>query len=119
MSTKNLFEIQSKNQFLTIRFFDFVDASTVEKIRDATQNKIPSQAKNFIIDLKNVNFIDSHGVGFFVSLLKQAHKNNGRLFFTGANGQPASILEMVGFTGHLVGYADSEAEAREKISQLV
>lgn len=104
MTTNSVFEIQVQSQFTLVRFFGFVDAATVEQMRPSLQSQIPAQSRNIIIDLKDVSFLDSHGVGLFVSLLKQAHKNGGKVYLAAATGQPASVLRMVGFNGTLVTY---------------
>ena len=111
MNTSNIFEIQIRPELTLLRFFGFVDAATVQQIKPALQKQIPAQCYNLIIDLKDVGFLDSHGVGLFVSFLKQAHRNKGRIIFTGASGQPASVLQMVGLNGALVTYCASVAEA--------
>lgn len=111
MNTSNIFEIQVKPELTLVRFFGFVDAATVQQIKPALQRQIPAQSYNLVIDLKDVGFLDSHGVGLFVSFLKQAHRNNGRIVFAGATGQPASVLQMVGLNGALVTYCANTAEA--------
>jgi anti-anti-sigma factor len=104
--TNNVFEIQVKPQYTLVRFIGFVDAASVERMRPLLQSQIPAQSKNIIIDLQAVTFLDSHGVGLFVSLLKQAHKNGGKVYLAGSTGQPASVLRMVGFNGSLVTYCE-------------
>jgi anti-anti-sigma factor len=119
MSHKNSFEIQPRPDAVVIRFFDQVDANTVELTKHFIQKLVPIDASNLIVDLKHVKFIDSHGIGFFVSLLKRAHKNDGHLFFVAAAGQPASVLEMVGFTSQYVSYAEDVATAEKQIASLL
>lgn len=112
MNAPSLFEIQQQPNHTLLRFFGFVDASTVLKIKPVLNQQIPSSCENIIIDLQKVDFLDSHGVGLFVSLLKQVHKNNGRVIFAGAEGQPSSVLTMVGFNGSIVTYCDRVEDAK-------
>ncbi len=111
MNTGNIFEIQPAPDYTLIRFYGFIDASTVLQIRPALQRQLPDDAANLIVDMRDVGFLDSHGIGLFVSLLKQAHQNQGRLAFAAAKGQPASVLKMVGFNGGLVSYCASLNDA--------
>lgn len=111
MYASNIFEIQIQPQWTLIRFFGFVDASTVQQLKPSLQSQIPRQNRNIIVDLKEVGFLDSHGVGLFVSLLKQVHRNKGSMLIACASGQPASVLQMVGLNGTLVTYCDSVNEA--------
>lgn len=112
MTTANIFEIQNQPTHTLIRFFGFVDAGTVLKIKPTLQQKISPDCRNLIIDLQQVDFLDSHGVGLFVSFLKQIHKNNGKIIFAGAEGQPSSVLSMVGFNGKLVTYCENASDAQ-------
>lgn len=112
-NTASQFEIQNQPEFSVIRFFNFVDAGTIEHIHPLITEKIPAACVNIIIDLEKVEFLDSHGVGFFVSLLKKAHGNKGRLFFSGATAQPASVLNMVGFNGPHIVHCKNFQQARD------
>jgi anti-anti-sigma factor len=97
-------KIQPASDYTLIRFYGFIDAATVQQIRPALQRQLPEHSANLIVDMREVGFLDSHGIGLFVSLLKQAHKKKGRLAFAAAKGQPSSVLKMVGFNGGLVSY---------------
>lgn len=119
MNASNIFELQINPDYTLIRFFNFVDALTVDRVKPTLQEKIPAGCKNIIIDLRDVNFLDSHGVGLFVSLLKQTHRNKGRVVFAGAGGQPASVLQMVGFNGALVTYCPTIDEAEIQLKKAV
>ncbi len=109
---KATFEIQNNSNFTIINFFGFIDASTVIKVKPVLLENIPIGTRNLIINLRKVDFLDSHGVGLFVSFLKQVHKNEGRLLFVGAEGQPASVLQMVGLNHNLVTYCETINDAQ-------
>lgn len=116
MSITSRFEISNTPAFALIKFIGFVDASTVQQARPVLQKEAPPSCVNFVVDLSEADFLDSHGVGLFVSLLKRAHANRGRIIFAGAGGQPASVLQMVGFNGELVTYVDSLAAAEQSLA---
>ena len=111
--TEFVFEIQNKPGYCMVRLFGFVDAATVQQIRPALQQSVPANCAHLIIDLKKVDFLDSHGIGMFVSLLKKVHVNQGKLIFAGADGQPASVLKMVGFSGPFVAWCDTAEQAAQ------
>lgn len=117
MRTGNIFEIQTQPDFTLVRFYGFIDAATVQQIRPALRCQLPEDTANLVIDLCHVSFLDSHGIGLFVSLLKQSHRHKGKLAFAGAKGQPASVLQMVGFNGGLVSYCPTWQEAATLFSQ--
>lgn len=107
MNINSRYEIENREKYALICFSGFVDASTVVQARPLLQQQVPATAKNFVVDLTGADFLDSHGVGLFVSLLKRAHANRGHIIFAGAGGQPLSVLQMVGFNGDLVQYVDT------------
>lgn len=98
------YELQNRATYSQLAFSGDLDAATVEQIKPALQAQLPPDCAQIIIDLENVSFIDSHGVGLFVSLLKRVHRLGGRLLIAGAAGQPAAVLKMVGLNGALVSY---------------
>lgn len=110
------FEIRNSEGYTLVRFTGFMDASTVAKIRPALLADVPLGCAHFIVDLSQVDFVDSHGVGLFVTLLKRAHANHGKLFIAGAQGQPAAVLGMVGLNGSFVAYCDTAEEAVKQVA---
>lgn len=94
-----------------IRFQGIIDDAAARDARPLLFGEIPSGCPNFIIDLAGVTFLDSHGVALFVTLLRKAHLNGGRLYLAGATGQPAAVLQMVGLSGALAVYCLSTEEA--------
>lgn len=97
---KSAFHVRTAEGHAVITFSGFVDADA----KPALQRLVPVTCPNIVVDLAGVEFLDSHGVGLFVSLLKRAHMNKGKLYFAGASGQPASVLNMVGFSGNSIIY---------------
>lgn len=87
-----------------IRFMADLDAASVPACRSTIDAGLTEADTTFVIDIGKVEFIDSHGVGLFVSLLKKAHKKNGRLTFLNAQEQPLAVLKMVGFNTEIVDY---------------
>ncbi len=117
MTITSQFEIENKPAYALIRFSGFVDASTVLQARPVLQQQVPPATTNFVVDLAEADFLDSHGVGLFVTLLKRAHANRGHIIFAGASGQPLSVLQMVGFNGDQVQYFGSLEEAEKFLQE--
>lgn len=113
MNETGIFEIQNNQTYALISFRGHLDAGVVLKARPVVLESVPDTCANFVLDLAGVDFLDSHGVGLFVSLLKRAHRNRGRVVIAGAEGQPASVLHMVGFNGALIAYCNNIGEAKE------
>ncbi len=105
-------QIKNSDTHSVIKLKGFIDASTIQKIRPIVDKKLDENSKNIIVDLLDVGFIDSHCIGFFVSLLKKAHAREGLLTIVGATGQPEAVMQMVGFNNDLVSYCDNMTEAK-------
>lgn len=110
------YELQNRATYSLLSLHGELDAATVEQIRPALQAQLPESCAQIIIDLEKVSFIDSHGVGLFVSLLKRVHRRNGRLVLAGAAGQPAAVLKMVGLNGSLVSYCPDRHAALQLLA---
>lgn len=107
----NVFEIQNRPDCTIVHLFGQIDAAVVQEVKPLLQEKIPANCVHLVIDLEKVDFLDSHGIGLFVTLLRKVHGNNGSLIFAGAEGQPASVLQMVGFSRPYVSFCNDTAQA--------
>lgn len=56
-----------------------IDAFTAPKLRDALMPLAEESNPNLIVNLKDVSYMDSTGLGVFVGLLKLIRKNEGQL----------------------------------------
>jgi anti-sigma B factor antagonist len=114
--TTQYYQLQNRDAYCLLSFAGDLDAHSVEVMRPALHSQIGAECAMIVIDLSRVSFIDSHGVGLFVSLLKRAHANKGKLYIAGADGQPAAVLRMVGLGGDLVTYCLSKEDALADIA---
>jgi anti-sigma B factor antagonist len=56
-----------------------IDAYTAPKLREALVSLTDEQKPNIVVNLKNVSYMDSTGLGVFVGLLKGVRKEGGQL----------------------------------------
>ena len=104
------YKLQKRDNYNLVSFAGELDAHMVETLSPALQSQLDAGCSHLIVDLKQVSFIDSHGVGLFVTLLKRTHQSRGRFVIAGADGQPAAVLRMVGLDDTLATYcSDKEA----------
>lgn len=73
-----------------------VDVYTALKLKETLIPIVEMPNASVIIDLTNVNYIDSTGVGIFIGALKAADKSNSRLKLTGANARVKRLFEITG-----------------------
>lgn len=101
--------IERRGNLVILRFLCELDASRALQLQGAIKNLLTNDTASFIVDLQDVPFLDSHGVGIFAALLRHAHGKGGVLAFCRAEGQPKSVLKMVGFDDMVQYYATVEA----------
>ena len=72
------------------------DALGSAEIRNELETVATQSAPEIVfLDLQNVVFIDSSGVGAIVFLYKRLRENNRQLQIIGAHGQPRELLELL------------------------
>ncbi len=59
--------------------------------------KVLAQTSNLIIDLSQVDFIDSTGCGIFPNCIKQLNKKEGELKIYGLSGKLAALFRLMSF----------------------
>ncbi|MBD3328382.1 anti-sigma factor antagonist [Candidatus Peregrinibacteria bacterium] len=76
-----------------------LDKAGLEQIKEEFEgiiNNIPD-GKNFIIDLTNLNFINSEGIGFLFQVHCTLSKRNVRVILIGPNKSVEDVLHVIGF----------------------
>lgn len=84
---------------------DMVSGPTVAQEIDAAVDA--SDVTLIVVDLSQVSFLDSSGIGVLLKGRRQADEHGKTYQVTGAAGFVLQILEMTGVWSHLSGQADS------------
>ncbi len=85
------------NNSLIVTFKGELDHHTASQIRDEIDNCYKDNLlKNIVIDLKNLSFMDSSGIGVIMGRYKKVNKKNGSLCLINANSRIRKILKMSG-----------------------
>ena len=69
----------------------FADYNMFKEITDSIQN---SEGKNFIINLKKLDFIDSAGLGMLLIARDRAKEKSGYIILKSAQGQVKKMLDL-------------------------
>ncbi|MGF1725423.1 STAS domain-containing protein [Photobacterium nomapromontoriensis] len=81
---------------LIVKIFGDLDALSVSEIRpDFELIAEDKQQQQIILDLEQVGFIDSSGIGAIVFLYKRLKADGRELELMGARGQPKHLLELL------------------------
>lgn len=73
-----------------------MDAKGCSLIRNDMEDIASSaQGRSVIIDIKDVSFLDSSGIGAIVYLFKRVKGSGGQLAISNATGQPLELMELL------------------------
>jgi anti-sigma B factor antagonist len=89
-----------------------VDVYTAPRLKEQLVSLIEGGCTNIIIDLQNVGFIDSSGLGVLVSALRRARERDGAVRIVCSRDNVLKIFRITGLDKVFPIFSD-EAEARE------
>ncbi|MFZ4454443.1 STAS domain-containing protein [Salibacterium aidingense] len=73
-----------------------IDAYTASQLREALLPLTEKKGANVVVDLSNVNYIDSTGLGIFIGALKSADSHESYLKLTGLNERVKRLFSITG-----------------------
>ncbi len=85
-----------------------VDAHNSNDLKDGLKNLFDEGKKNVLVDLRDVRFIDSSGLGALVSGLKNAISHQGTLKLSALQPQVKSMFELTRLHRVFDIYSDTE-----------
>ena len=92
----------NENKVLTFYLEEDIDDYQISLIKEECINLIDSyHPKKVILDFRNVNFVDSTGIGFVLARYKQCSSNQCELVIRGLNQHHRIIFAMSGLF-HLI-----------------
>ncbi len=80
----------------TLRPSGDVDIAAVDDLREQWFAVASEQPDCIVIDLSEVSFVDSTGLGVFVGLLKRQREHGGSVVLRGADARAARLLRITG-----------------------
>lgn len=92
---------------LIVNFIGELDHHTAEEIRNEIDKKYFEKGyKNIILNLNNLKFMDSSGIGLIMGRYKIVSQNGGRLSVTNVTPKVEKILKMSGIMKIVSMYSD-------------
>ncbi len=89
-----------------------IDHHSAREMRQELDEVIArSQPELLIIDMEDVGFMDSSGIGLILGRLRAVHANGGEIVIKNARPEIAAVIKLSGLSGLLV-----EVEKNEKAS---
>lgn len=73
-----------------------IDAYSYNKLENTLNNLIEQGAYKLIVDLSQINYMASHGVGLLIGMLGVVQKNSGNIVLLNPKPQVKEVLELLG-----------------------
>ena len=90
-------EYLKENRTLILKIDGEIDHHSCEQIKKEADYEIQKNApKKLTFDFKNVNFMDSSGIGMIMGRYKSIQKNSGKVAITGLQPTVKKIVQMSG-----------------------
>lgn len=85
-------------EIIQVRISGFLDAHTVVSFEKTMEDLIERQYTRVIMDLSNLNYISSAGIGALMVLLQQLRRRQGDMVILQPSAKVHKILDLLGFT---------------------
>lgn len=110
------FSLEIKGQALIAALRGELDLHTSPEFKEQTKAILAShpKLKYLIINVKEMSFIDSSGLGVILGRYRELESRGGKLYFVQANPQIRRILELSGLQ-KIAEFADSTKEVLKQV----
>ena len=92
----------------------YINAHTVQDFEKSLQSVLDEEQFRIVINCKELEYINSSGLGVLMGVIEDIQDNDGFLFLSDMNDTVFNIFDTLGFT-HLFKVFEKEAEAHEHI----
>lgn len=72
-----------------------LDAMTAPDLTPTVDSLVEAERKSIVVDLSNLDLIDSSGVAVIIRLFKRTKAHGGRVEVRGAKDQPLAVLKLL------------------------
>lgn len=93
----------------------FLDAHTAPVLEDAFSSLVEQNKYKLVVNLKELDYISSAGLGVFMAFIEKMRENKGDIKLTSMNEKVFNIFDLLGFP-LLYEIFDNEEDAVKKFS---
>ena len=86
------------SQVVEVRVSGYLDAHTVVSFERTMEDLLGRQYHKFILDLADLNYISSAGIGALMVLLQQLRRRQGDMVLLAPSPKVFKVLDLLGFT---------------------
>ncbi|OWZ83984.1 anti-sigma F factor antagonist [Natranaerobius trueperi] len=107
--------VQKKGENLIVHLSGELDHHTSNLFREKIDRELKKGIyDNLVLDLSNLSFMDSSGIGAVLGRYKKIKSQNGQVFACGMNEQVKKLAEMSGLT-KVINYYQNLSELERKL----
>ncbi len=99
-----------------IKIDGYLDSSTFPKLQDHLAEKIRQRQFNFLLDLQDLDYVSSAGLGVLMGILRQVRAKQGDLKIVHMSEKIERVFNLLGFSRLMRVYHD-EQEALDAFAQ--
>ncbi|MFQ3549438.1 MAG: STAS domain-containing protein [Armatimonadota bacterium] len=96
MDNDLMIDVRKDDKIAIIELAGEVDAYTSSKFKEVMIEQIESGSSHLIVNMENVEYIDSAGLGALVGGLKRASEHNGKIVVVCSKPQIKKVFEITG-----------------------
>ena len=93
-------KIRKNNEVYIIDVNGEMDLYNSYKLKELVMKMLEKQVQKFIINLENVEYIDSSGIGALIYICSTVKKMNLKLFITNIHGSVKKVIELTKLMGY-------------------
>jgi anti-sigma B factor antagonist len=101
-------QINKTDQYYQITVHGEIDASSSIELDNQLENAFESNEKRILLDMTNLKYISSAGLGVFIARLEEMNEKNIRLVFFGLNENVKQVFSLLGLEELLTIVTDKE-----------
>jgi anti-sigma B factor antagonist len=94
----------------------YINAHTVQDFEKSIQSVLDEQTFRILINCKELEYINSSGLGVLMGVIEEIQENDGFLYLSDMNETVFNIFDTLGFT-HLFKVFDAEVEALNSLTK--
>jgi len=91
---KELFQISKEQDIYIIQVRDLLSETANRKMMVAVDDKMTDDFANIIVNLTDIDYINSVGINFLIQLRHRARKSGGRVVIVHASGKVKELLDI-------------------------
>lgn len=100
--------LKEKDDFVSLNLKGEIDVYTSPKLKEKVIEEVEKGIKNLVINLQDVSYIDSTGLGILIGTLKRMKEREGKLYLIFSSARLNRIFEITGLNKIFIIYPSEE-----------